>query len=82
MVEMEDIFKEISAKCFYGKKKCAVPPDPDISDGSETSDDEELVRIVEGGNSSLTSGKKIFVHYCKHNTKEYVHSFRRLKFRE
>nr|CAH7768903.1 unnamed protein product [Callosobruchus chinensis] len=54
---MEDVFKNpISSTSFYGRKKYTLPPNPDISDGSDTSDEEtEIVRVMETQNTPLDS---------------------------
>nr|CAI5824287.1 unnamed protein product [Callosobruchus analis] len=54
---MEDVFKDpISSRSFYGRKKYILPPKPDISDGSDTSDEEtEIVRVMETHNTPLVS---------------------------
>nr|CAH7751055.1 unnamed protein product [Callosobruchus chinensis] len=57
VTEMEDVCKNpISSTSFYGRKKYTLPPNPDISDGSDTSDEEtEIVTVMETQNTPLDS---------------------------
>jgi len=67
---MDDIFKEISAKAFYGKKKFTLPPDPNISDGSDTDEEEGAETTAEDdSNSPFLSGKQYYLLQTnqKHN---------------
>lgn len=66
---MDNLLAEKPTHSFYGKNKCRLPPvDPTMSDGSDTSDDEEpLSKYIQKTVPLPLSGKIRFYTFVEYN---------------